>query len=66
MNYIYDEDSANTVVAEEKAYQSWFRSEHNRIMSMMPGARKTESYKKLHGMNIALDGLTEEQLKQPY
>lgn len=66
MSYIYDEDSANTVAAEERAYQSWFRSEHNRIMRMIPGVRKTNAFKKLHGMNMALDGLTEEELTRPY
>lgn len=66
MTYIFDEDSANTAVAEERKYQSEFNKEHNRIMSMIPGERKTRLYRELHGIRLAVEGLTEEELTRPY
>ena len=47
MRQIYDEDSANTAVLEERAYQTWVKDEKNRILNMTDSRRKQEAWKLL-------------------
>lgn len=44
---IYDEDSVNTLVAEDRAYRNWEREEKNKIFHMVSEQRKQEAWNKL-------------------
>ena len=55
MRQIYDEDSANTVVLEERAYQIWVREEKNRILNMTDSRRKMEAWRKLFPQVVMSD-----------
>jgi len=45
--YIFDEDSANTVKAEERQYQAWERTEKNRILAMSSTEKKQAAWRLL-------------------
>ena len=63
---MFDQDYYNTVAAEEKGYKKWERQERNRILgSNMPSHRKQEKWNELYP-RIAIKGLTDEELNQPY
>jgi len=47
MKQIYEESSANDVVLEERAYQTWVKDEKNRILSMNDSRRKQEQWRLL-------------------
>lgn len=43
----HDEDSANDIVYEDRAYSKWEREEKNRILRIPNQKRKAEEWKKL-------------------
>ena len=45
--YIFDEDSANAVKAEERQYQAWERTEKNRILAMSNTEKKQVAWRLL-------------------
>ena len=62
---MFDLDTFNQIHAEEKQYQEWERREKNRILAIPNVQRKQEQWDNLYP-KLELDGLTEEQLNQPY
>lgn len=48
MPALYDEDTCNTLVAEDKAYDNWLQGERNRILRMADTTKKQEAWDKLH------------------
>lgn len=47
MTYPYDEDSANTLVAEERAYKVWERERKNYILSLTDSVKKQKMWREL-------------------
>ena len=45
--YIFDEDSANAVKAEEREYEAWQIKEKNRILAMSDYNRKQSAWRLL-------------------
>lgn len=44
---IYDEDSANTVYAEERAYQEWVKDRKKYILNIRDTAKRQAEWNKL-------------------
>lgn len=64
--YIFDEDSANDVYQENKVYNSWLQEQKNRILSAVWSSdKKQQKWNELYP-KLALEGLSEEELNQPY
>jgi len=62
---MFDIDTINEINAEEKAYKKWERERKNSILSMTNAQRKQEEWNELYP-KLALEGLTEEELNQPW
>lgn len=62
---MFDRDTYNYIEAEERGYDKWFREQKNRILRMTNTERKQKEWNKLNP-KLAVEGLTEEQLTQPY
>lgn len=46
--YGQTEDDCNTIVKEERAYQTWEKEQRNRILNMTNPVRKQEEWHKLY------------------
>lgn len=62
---MFDRDTYNQIAAEEKGYELWVKSEKNRILRMFNTDKKQKEWNELYP-KLALEGLTEEELNQPY
>ena len=45
--YIFDADSANEVVRENKAYQVWEKEQKNKILGMVDSVKKQAAWRQL-------------------
>ena len=65
MTFIFDEDSANTAVAEERGYQDWMKEQKNFILRMSSTERKQKAWSDLNP-KLAIEGLSKEDLEMPW
>lgn len=61
--YIFDEDSVNTIVAEQRAEEKEIRQRKNEILAMTNSQKKARLWKK-EIMPLAIEGLSEKDLQQ--
>ena len=60
--YIFDEDSVNTIVAEQRAEEKEIRQRKNEILAMTNPQKKARLWKK-EIMPLAIEGLSEKDLQ---
>ena len=52
---VFDEDSVRDIKAEEQAYETWLRTEKNRVLNMSDSRRKQEAWKQLFPQMVCSD-----------
>lgn len=63
MKHVFDEDSANDVVFENRAYYRWEWGKRKYILGLYSSERKQREWNKLYPKtDLAIYGLTDEQL----